>query len=41
MNYQKIRVIIIFIILLPNSLVYAQETYKDILGRTYTPANQE
>lgn len=41
MNYQKIKVIIILIILLPTSLVYSQETYKDILGRTYTPANQE
>ncbi|MFN4763655.1 nuclear transport factor 2 family protein [Gillisia sp. Q332] len=41
MIYQKIRVIIILIILLQTSLVYSQETYKDILGRTYTPADQE
>lgn len=41
MNYQKISVIIILIILLPASLVYSQETYRDILGRTYTPADQE
>ncbi|MCR9182834.1 MAG: nuclear transport factor 2 family protein [Flavobacteriaceae bacterium] len=41
MIFQKIRVIIISIILLQASLVYSQETYKDILGRTYVPADQE
>ncbi len=41
MIFQKIRVIVISIILLQASLVYSQETYEDILGRTYVPANQE
>jgi len=41
MIYQKIRVIIILIILLPTSLVYSQETYKDVLERAYAPVDQE
>ncbi len=31
----------IFMVLLQTSLVYSQETYQDILGRTYEPADQE
>ena len=41
MIFQKVRVIIISIILFQASLAYSQETYKDILGRDYVPANQE
>lgn len=41
MIFQKVRVIIISIILLQASLVYSQETYEDILGRTYVPVDQE
>ncbi|WP_230401553.1 nuclear transport factor 2 family protein [Hanstruepera ponticola] len=41
MNCQKIKVIMIFMVLLQTSLVYSQETYQDILGRTYEPADQE
>ncbi len=41
MIFQNVRIIVISIILLQGSLVYSQETYKDILGRTYLPANQE
>jgi ketosteroid isomerase-like protein len=41
MIFQKIRLLFISIILLQASLSYSQETYEDILGRTYVPANQE
>ncbi len=40
MIYQKTSMII-SIILLHTSLIYSQETYKDILGRDYIPVNQE
>ena len=40
MIYQK-ACMIMSIILLHTSLIYSQETYKDILGRDYTPVNQE
>ena len=40
MIYQKASMII-SIILLHSSLIYSQETYKDILGRDYMPVNQE
>lgn len=41
MIFQKVRVIFISIILLQSSLLFSQETYKDILGRDYMPVNQE
>ena len=41
MIFQKVRVLFISIIILQASLAYSQETYEDILGRTYVPANQE
>jgi ketosteroid isomerase-like protein len=41
MIFQKIRLIVISTILFQTSLAYSQETYKDILGRSYTPADQE
>lgn len=41
MIFQKIRVLFISIILLKASLAYSQETYEDILGRTYVPVDQE
>ena len=37
----KIPFISLLIILLQTSLVYSQETYKDVLGRSYVPADQE
>jgi ketosteroid isomerase-like protein len=41
MIFQQVRVIFISFILLQSSVLYSQETYKDILGRDYMPVNQE
>lgn len=41
MMFQNVKVISILIILMQASLAYSQETYQDILERTYVPANQE
>ncbi len=41
MIFQKVRIIFISSILLQSSVLYSQETYKDILGRDYMPVNQE
>lgn len=41
MIFHKARMLFISIILLQASLAYSQETYEDILVRTYVPVDQE
>jgi len=40
MIFQKASIMML-IMLLHTPLIYSQETYKDILGRDYVPADQE
>ncbi|MBM1107051.1 nuclear transport factor 2 family protein [Aurantibacter crassamenti] len=41
MIFKKVSLFFFSIMLFHTSLAYSQETYNDILGRTYVPADQE